>query len=478
MRPSPSNHLTLHLQAFAFLVCLGLILTACVGWPGLPTQPSTLVPSETSIPLPDLVVVSAQIESSAERICDDPAAGLFLHVIVKNQGSAPAGAFAIDINGNRQSVTGGLAQGQEYEFKIDSVSSNVRLLLDPAGQIQESDKTNNDYSAQITFPTLPAECQPTPTPQAVTESPQFTLQGHTAAVLGVAFSPDGNLLASGSVDNTLRLWRVKEGSLLRTMQGHPFPVSVVEFSPNGAVLATGSPDGIIRTWSVSNGLLGKTLQAHAGRILDLEYSPDGKLLASSADDFTVRIWNATDGRLLKTVDEGMTLVNSLTFSPDGKTLVWAEQDGSLRVWRIADGAWLNHLHGLPQPASSIALSSDGKLLVSGYQDGRIQFWSFPDGTLLNTLTAQQGAITGLAFSPDGAWLAVSSRDPNLRLWQLNWTEKGSPAGVSTLELKPSLAREFIGHTGNINSLAFSPKGTLLASGSDDATLRIWAIPEK
>jgi WD40 repeat protein len=120
--------------------------------------------------------------------------------------------------------------------------------------------------------------------------PVRTLTGHIAWVWSVSFSPDGSLLASGSVDKTIKLWRVSDGSLVRTLKGFLGFVSSVSFSPEGSLLASGNFDGTIKLWRVSDGSLVRTLTGHTGAVMSVLFSPDGSLLASGSVDKTIKLW--------------------------------------------------------------------------------------------------------------------------------------------------------------------------------------------
>jgi WD domain, G-beta repeat len=123
---------------------------------------------------------------------------------------------------------------------------------------------------------------PSPTPR--------TLTGHTGVVYSVVFSPDGQLLASGSADQTIRLWKVGDGSLVRELKGHTRPVQSVAFSPDGQLLASGSNDQTVRLWKVGDGSLVRELTGHTDGVQSVAFSPHGQLLASASSDLTVRLW--------------------------------------------------------------------------------------------------------------------------------------------------------------------------------------------
>lgn len=456
-----------------------LSLSACAGFQLPPTPSSTPILTQTSPALPDLVAISASVELKSAGECDNTDANLVVNLQVKNQGNLAAGPFQVEIDGARQLVKSGLQPGEQVVLRQPGFQTKTTILVDVAGQVQELDETNNRLSARLAIPTLPANCLSTATPALSIQEPLFTMQGHTAAVTSIAFSTNGGLLASGSVDNTLRLWRFNEGLLLRTMRGHPFPVLAVDFSPNGTTLATGSTDGLVRIWELSSGLLQDTLTGHGGWVPALDYSPDGRDLASGGDDFTVRFWRLADSQLIYTIDEAMSDITDLTYSPGGELLAWTELDGSLRIWQIQSRTWMHTLRAGTSPtgvsaATSLAFSPDGAWLASGYADGSLRLWSVQDGSLLLTIPAHAGAVSDLAFSAQGDHLVSASTDHTLKLWQIQKTEGGTPSPSAQITIRP--IRLFIGHTGPVNSVAISPQGDMIASGSDDATVRIWAVP--
>ena len=456
-------------KIIALFFCLVLVPTS--GCRGKLDTISTSTPTQalvtnTLASLPDLLAgsVSAQVQPPDD--CPSENGTYQFAVQIINQGSAFAGPFVVRFNQLHQEVSQGLLPGDSISVFFIGKTLLPTIEVDSENRVYESDETNNRWEAEIIPPTPTPHCLRTPTPEVELVDPIAVLQGHTAKVSVVDFSPDGDLIASGSVDNTLRLWRTNEGTLLRTMQGHPFPVLQLAFSPDGSLLATGSTDGIIRLWRVSNSQLIKNLQGHAGWITSLGYSADGNNLLSSAQDFTVRIWRASDSRLVQTIDEGMSIVNQAVFSPTGTELAWGEADGTVRV-RSLGGSWIHVFHPNVEQATSVAYSPDAGMLAAGFENGTILIWSMPGGTLFQTIEAHGSEISQLDFSPDGHWLAAGSYDGLISLW---WKgEIDTPFQIHLI---------YEGHEGAVNGIAFSPDGKLIASGGDDATVRLWPVPEE
>jgi WD40 repeat protein len=430
-----------------------------------PTSPATSSPTDTATSLPDLAITSVSLEGF-DGISHPCALGgpYRLRLVITNRGQADSGPFVVQADDQRRNILEGLPVGQQIEILFVVQSASPEIWVDATTLVAESDEQNNLWSGQLPTPVLPQECLSTPTPAVAFQHSLVTLVGHQAKVLCVAFSPDGNLIASGSVDNTLRLWQVNPGKLLRTMLGHPFPVLTVEFTPNGTVLATGSTDGVIRLWQVLNGSLQRTLKGHAGWVTALDISRDGRMLVSGGEDFTVRLWRLPVGTAIENIDEGMTSIKSVAFSPDGLKIAWGEEDGMVRV-RTIDGNWVYALKETTYAASSVAFSPSGNLLVAGFSDGSLRAWQMSDGKQLQTLKSHSKTISSLAFSPDGRWLVAASHDDTLSLWL------SDASGIQPIPLAI-----FTDHNGPVNSVDFSPRGNLIASASDDGTVRLWELP--
>ena len=297
-------------------------------------------------------------------------------------------------------------------------------------------------------------------------------------VRAVAFAPDGTTIASGGLemDGTLKLWNVRTGALVWAVAGHEAAGAIyaelhaVAFSPGGKLIASAGRDGLVLVWDVDTGKLRHRLTAHHGAALSVAFGPGGGTLASGGEDMVIRLWDLPSGRSLRTLAGHRDAVCALAFAPDGKTLASGATDwayhrgrdtsrftppdpgrrGEWRLWDAATGT-LKRTVTETERVSSLAFAPNGQLLACGV--GRdVRLYDMRSETPVRIATSHDGAITSLAFTPDGNAVISGSHDRTARRVRVR---------ASTEEWRSP------GYWEQVNSVAISPDGRLIAAGSSD-----------
>jgi WD40 repeat protein len=287
------------------------------------------------------------------------------------------------------------------------------------------------------------------------------LHGHTSYVYPVAYSPDGQWIASGSWDGTVRLWDAATGELCATPLDHKGYVRNLAFGPDSSWLVSTSDKGKqLTVWDIASGRRRKELAVPGSHVLAIAVSPSGAEIATSSLD-RVRVLELTTGREVASWPgrDNWVTKRALAYSPDGRLLVGTTDDLSvLDVWEVPGYQRAARLAGHTAPVYVVAFSPDGRRLATAGHDRTIRVWDVATGECVAELRGHTDQVFGLAFHPDGKRLASAGRDRAVWLWDLDRGQE-----VARLQ----------GHTNYVFSLAFSPDGKSLVSGSGDGTVRLW-----
>lgn len=292
---------------------------------------------------------------------------------------------------------------------------------------------------------------------------------HGEEVWGLAYSPDGRLLASVGGDKRVILRDTHSGEIERSFGTRDEWPSRLAISPDGRSLAICDFGGYVQVWDLHSGKELRTFRAHDSRISALAYSRDGRWLATGGRDRDIRLWDTTNWSRSATFTGHYAAIRDLDFYPDGRTLVTASNDSSVVLWELGNpeprARWFGSVpsnpatEGSPAGATCVAVSPDGSVLASGDNLGGVVLRDARTGSVRARLIGLHAKETSdLAFSPDGRVLAVASQDQVISL-----------VDVSTGQPHLTLP----GHTGGVNRVAFSPDGQTLASGSHDHSVRLW-----
>jgi WD40 repeat protein len=286
-------------------------------------------------------------------------------------------------------------------------------------------------------------------------------------ICAVAFSPDGQLLAAGSSNGEVRLWRIADGKTLFTASSHGGAVHALAFNSSGSLLASGGTDHKLRLWDIPTRASNasrlhclQTLEGHTNWIWSLAFNPSGNLLASSSGDQTVRLWDTNSWQCLQILEGHTNPVRSIAFSPDNKWLASGSGDQTVRLWDTNSWQCLQILEGHQGWVQTVAFSPHSNLLASAGEDNTIKIWdiTLETSACIQTLSGHTDWIWSLAFNNKGSWLASASSDRLVKIWNCeDWQ------CLATLD----------GHTGPVRAVSWQPNGAYLASGSGDRTIKLW-----
>lgn len=288
-----------------------------------------------------------------------------------------------------------------------------------------------------------------------------TINNNSGGLNDLKFSPDGKTIASANVDKTIKIWSL-DGTLLHTLSGHNSQVINIEFTPDGKNLISASGDHSLKIWQLDQVFV-KTLRGHQNTITDFSFAPKAQIFASVSYNEFIKIWS-TQGEILQTIpiDIDQT-VNKISLDQTGNYLALGDYNGTIEIWqKDATNQFIfkQKFSTNQQEFKKILWSPNSKIIASTGDDNTIKLWDL-QGNLIRQIDKDQEypqPILNLAFSPDGNMIADVTADFLIKLWNIDGT----------------LNNIFKGHQGAIDDIIFSNDGTKIISASQDNTVKIWS----
>jgi WD40 repeat protein len=378
---------------------------------------------------------------------------------------------ASDISSQPAHDSAGVSQNSKLP---EVLSKDINWLSSPAISADVPKLETFDLQAELVSAamiTATAPANPRSIRSASASAPDFvldrTLKGHSGWVTGVAFSSDNRRLASGSWDETVKVWDVPTGQQLSALSGKVKEVQALAFSSDGRWLATENSSDTVTLWDAATGTEVRMLPSNkpvgapgTNWVYSIAFSPDGRWLASGIDSKTVRIWEVSTGRAVRDLTALRRSVIYVAFSPDGRLLASGDDDKTIGIWDVSTGKEIQKLSGHKKTIYAAAFSPNGRWLASASADKTVRLWDIAAGRDVYTLTGHENIVTSLSFSPDSRWLASGSWDKTIKIWDV---ETGHEAQSLAAESHP------------IYSVAFDSCGRWLASGSEEGTINLWRL---
>ena len=392
------------------------------------------------------------------------------------------GKFLATLTGHKQPITSVAISADSKTIASSSYDQTVKLWCIDSKQCWQTLQRHTNFVWSVAFhPTQPtlasggedhtARLWNMRTGQCTT-----TIQGYSNSIYAIASSTKHQLIASGHEDQTIKLWKLNRQSLtedtsphypFQTLRGHTGRVLSVAFSPDEQILASGSPDHTVRLWNHHTGDCLRTLRGHISWVWAIAFHPNSKLIASVSYDHSIRIWDVETGDCLQTFKDHASAVLAVAFSPDGKWLVTGGYQQTIKLWNPETWECVYTLKAHLNRIWAIAFSSDSRFFATGGDDYLVRLWNVETGQCLSIYTGHTNQIVSLLFSADGKNLISSSADRTIRIWNLTTNEC------------TSILHQHEHWVWSLSQVLDNDTDQgLLLSSSQDATIKVWNLQNR
>ncbi|WP_414571734.1 eIF2A-related protein [Nostoc sp. CCY 9925] len=349
------------------------------------------------------------------------------------------------------------------EVNIEEVNHVTSVAFSPDGQTLVNSSSNRDIFTPSDVSIRLWDLQ--------SISMGYPFEGHEDRICSVAFSPNSQIIISGSWDCTIRLWNLQGKPMGSPFRGHKGRVHSVAFShSDGQMIVSGSADSTIRLWDLQGNPIGEPLQGHEKSVTYVAFSPDNQMIVSGSADSTIRLWDLQGNPIGEPLRGHGGDVTYVAFSPDNQMIMSRSSLGLGSVicfWDL-QGNLIKKFHTLS--GYSVGFDPHQQMMINGNSDCTISIWSLQNDSIVKTFRGHDhdppDAFSGtfgqrvesISFSPDGQTIVSGGGDSTVRLWDL----QGNPIG-----------EPLRGHKGDVLSVVFSPNGEMIVSAGSDKTIRLW-----
>lgn len=320
---------------------------------------------------------------------------------------------------------GTLPEAERTRREVTSLIQTIRERADRSCQYLQSIEAHNDAvscvacSATAKLAASGSEDNTLKLWDAVTTQCVRLFEGHLNSITCVLITDDERYAISGAQDRTIRIWDIPRNGCAGLLEGHRDSVQCISFSAERQRLLSASLDGSLRLWDFAKRTCVETMESHRTALEACALSADGLLAVSGGIDRVVMMWDMSVCRPSGSLEGHTDVVSCLAISPDGARILSGSHDRTLRYWDARSGACLRVMEGHPGPVRTIAFTPDGQHAVSGGRDGAIRLWELATGRCMHTFSGHPSEVTGIAVSGDGRAIASASRDHTIALWQLS-----------------------------------------------------------
>ncbi len=291
-------------------------------------------------------------------------------------------------------------------------------------------------------------------------------EGHEAPVWTASFSPDGTRVVSASADRSVKIWERDTGKVAVNITDHTSPVTVAQFSRDGKLIASAGGDKVIRIFDGNTGKPQRTCEGHLGTITFLDFSTDSKKIVSCGADRQIKIWDADKGTEILSIKDNPSIVAGVAFSPGDKQIAVANIDQTIRLYDAATGKLQYSWNAHGTAVNGVAYSPNGQMLASCGADMAVNVWPLATpGQNAIRLVGHAGPVSSVAFRNDNVHLVSCGADQLVKLWKIE--------GNAGKEMQT-----FRGHKDWVTSVAFSKDGFHVISASVDRRMKIWEITSR